>query len=146
PTGSPNGRATSAGAAPTSCSSGPTRRASMHFSKRCTRGGGSSSRRVGSRSCRGREQVVRREEGERHNARLAIRAASVGAGRCAGPGGLDGGDRGLLLEGGQPSRSTVLLRHHRDQLSLSRLLRPRASSGAVLALAPGAVLWVAALQ
>ena len=70
----------------------------------------------------------------------------MGPGRPGGAAGLDGRDRRVLLGPRQPAPGAVLLRHHRDQLPLSRLLRRRAAGRPVFTLVPGALLRPAALQ
>ena len=52
----------------------------------------------------------------------------------------------FLLGRRQPAPGALLLRYHRDQLSLSRLLRRGAARRAVLAMVPGPLLRHAALQ
>src|SRR4051794_25680732 len=71
---------------------------------------------------------------------------ALGVGRRGRAGGLVVGDRGVLLGRGEPQEGPVLLRYHRDQLSLSRLLRPGTPRRPVLALVPGTPLRAAALQ
>ena len=69
-----------------------------------------------------------------------------GRARRPGAAGLDRRDRGLLPGRRRPAPRPVLLRHHRDQLPLPRLPRPRAQGRPVLALVPRPLLRPAAVQ
>ena len=70
----------------------------------------------------------------------------MGLGRPGGPPDLDGGGCLAFPAGRHAARGPVLLRHHRDQLSLPGFLRRGAAGRAVFAVVSLALLWDAALQ